>query len=264
MFEYSDDDIDALMEYIYAGVISDKVLPEGLYLAIAEYLKKGLYDGFGGALADFPIGSIDHELITQLRENIYHFSGAKTYQQVREMSDLLVTGERVSTFKDFKAGAMEVFDQYNKTWLQTEYDTAIGQAQNGRLWNDIQSTKDVFPMLEYSAVMDANTSDICRPLDGIILPVDDPKWMTIMPLNHFSCRCTVTKIDKYGDEKETSKAEADEKYNQVTGKMQDVFKSNPGVTGQVFDKDHPYFDVAPGDRKNAAQNWGLPIPATDN
>jgi len=36
---------------------------------------------------------------------------------------------------------------------------------------------------------------------------------------------------------------------------------NPGKTGYIFDpKAHPYFKVAPEDKKLAKENFNLPIP----
>ena len=47
--EYSDKQINSLIVDIYEGVISVENMPEDLYFAIAEYLKKSLYEGFGGS-----------------------------------------------------------------------------------------------------------------------------------------------------------------------------------------------------------------------
>ena len=43
-----------------------------------------------------------------------------------------------------------------------------------------------------------------------------------------------------------------------------MFKMNPGKERVVFDKDHPYFDVAKKDVAFAKTNFGLPIPENDN
>ena len=42
--------------------------------------------------------------------------------------------------------------------------------------------------LEYSAVMDDRTTDICSSLDGSTYPVDSDIWNTYTPPNHFNCR----------------------------------------------------------------------------
>lgn len=275
MFQFSNEYIKVLFQGIFNGEISEYELPESLYYAIADYLKKGVYEGFGtdftkltkqineGLVSEFT--ESDLELLTNLRENIYMFSAAKTYQQVKEMTEALVNEKgTVVSFSEFKESAQEIFDLYNETWLKTEYDTAIGQAQEAVRWSSIEKNKEVLPYLRYSAVMDANTSEICAPLDGIVAPVEDPIWNTIAPLNHFNCRCLLEQLDKEeGESKETPDDEKADKVGEVKGEMQDVFKMNAGKDGYIFKEDHPYFHVPKGDVEYAQNNFDLPIPKKD-
>ena len=268
MFKYSDRFIQALFKSIYTGKVTPRALPSSLYFAIADYLKKGVYEGYGTSLSslkatkmpvDFDVS--DRLLLTELRTNIYLFSAAKTYQQVREMSSSLIgdDGKTVS-FKQFREKADQTYTLYNKVWLQTEYDTAIGQAQAARKWNEIEKNADVLPLLEYSAVLDKRTSEICKPLDGIIAPVNDPIWKKVAPLNHFNCRCLLLPIS---EGKQTSAKVKNSKVEETENMMQDLFKMNPGIDGYVFSKKHPYFDVAPKDKALAKKNFNLDIPKND-
>lgn len=257
MFEYSEGFIRALIEGVYEGEITRYDLPEGLYYAIADYLKKGLYQGFEYTL-DTAEGA-DLALLTELRENIYMFSAAKTYQQVKDMTEAVVDGEgKLRSFKDFAEIADGIFGEYNKTWLKTEYDTTIGMAQNAAKWNDIEAQKEVLPVLRYSAVGDENTCEICGPLEGMTAPVDDPVWDSIMPENHFGCRCLVEQLE----EGETTKNK-DELVAQVEENMNPMFIMNPGKDKVVFSEDHPYFHVPKDDTGFAKTNFGLPIPDED-
>lgn len=262
MKQFSDKMIERLIEAIYEEEITEYELPENLYFAIANYLKKGLYEGFGETLATVEAESIDADLLLQLRENIYMFSGAKTFQQVKEMSEAITFGDDVRPFAEFKELAGKIFDTYNEVWLQTEYNTAIAEAQNAVRWNEVEKNKKTLPLLKYSAVMDPNTSDICAPLDGTTLKVDDPFWNSFMPPNHFNCRCTVEQMTE--DEGEvTPDAEVKELEKTVGDEMQDLFKMNPGKDKVVFNEDHPYFDVDKKDQGFAETNFGLPIPTDD-
>lgn len=275
MFEFADQYIAALIQGIFDGSITEYELPENLYYAIADYLKSGLYEGFG---IDFNkltkqineeiatgFTESDLELLGELRENIYMFSAAKTYQQVKEMTEKLIGEDgKITPFEEFKEAAEEIFDTYNSVYLKTEYDTAIGQAQEAVKWNEFEKQKEVLPYLRYSAVMDANTSEICAPLDGLVAPVDDPIWNSVAPLNHFNCRCLLEAVDKEeGDETKTPDDEKEETVKMVEGEMQDVFKMNSGKDGYVFKDDHPYFSVPKEDREFAQNNFDLPIPKKD-
>ena len=195
--KYSKKQIDDLLEGIWNEKVNPYFLPQDLYEAIANNLKAGLYEGFGANLETVEgiYGKASAELLNELRTNIYQFSAAKTFNMVEEMRGVLVEGEKVLTLDEFKAKANVIFERYNNTWLETEYNTAIGQAEQGRKWKEIQAQKGVFPYLRYNAVNDSHTSEICAPLDDTILPVDHPFWRMFSPLNHFNCRCVLEQME---------------------------------------------------------------------
>lgn len=261
---FSDKQIAELLEGVYDGDITEYDLPADLYYAIADYLKKGLYKGFGGELTDFEIDSTDHVLLTELRENIYMFSAAKTYQQVKQMSEALTDNHSLRSFKDFKEEAKSIFDQYNVDYLRAEYDTAIASGQMGARWNDIEENKKVLPYLKISVVEDANTSEICAPLDGICLPVDNDFWDEYYPPNHWNCRSTVEQLDEEeGKDNLSSDGDVTHAKEHANEDMQDIFKMNVGKDHVVFSDEHPYFDVEKKDQGFARDNFDLPIPVKD-
>jgi SPP1 gp7 family putative phage head morphogenesis protein len=262
MFKFADAYIEAIIKGIYDGSITEYDLPDNLYYAIADHLKSAVYKGFGASIEDLSLDTMDLELLTELRENVYIFSAAKTFQQVSDMCDALTDGDKIRPFAEFKDMARDIFDTYNDTWLKTEYHTAVGQAQNASKWNRIEKQKDVLPLLKYSAIEDANTSEICAPLDGICLPVDDPFWDEFMPLNHFNCRCLVEQIAE-GEENVSSKGEVENASETAGDDMQDMFKMNAGKDRVIFSDEHPYFDVSKGDKAFARENFGLDIPDED-
>jgi SPP1 gp7 family putative phage head morphogenesis protein len=263
MFDFTEDDIKALLQGVFDGDITQHDLPEDLYYAIADYLKEGLYQGFGGDLTSFNIESKDYELLTELRENVYLFSGAKTYQQVKDMRDLLTGDNAVREWPEFRDAARGIYDQYNENWLKAEYDTAIGQGQNAVRWNEIESKKEILPYLKYNAVEDNNECEICEPFNNLVAPVDDPIWDWAYPENHFRCRCTVDQIDKYEDVELTSDGDKERLTTEVGDKMDDMFKMNAGKDKVIFSEEHPYFDVEKGDRDYAKRNFDLDIPEKD-
>lgn len=251
-----DYDFEALLSAIAAGIVTTDELPVGLYMKTVEYLNKGVVEGWEMATSYLP----DEELLAELQSGIYEFSAAKTYQsvsQLQNLSKLLVKEGRIASYSEFRQGASKVLDAFYDNYLQTEYNTAIGQAQNARKWSDFEQDKANFDYLVYDAIIDPNTSDICRPLDGIKLPVDDPFWNTHSPLNHFNCRCL---LRKENGGRKTSKADVKKAYDATIVKMDDTFKMNPGKAGQVFTKKHPYYDVPKKDKSKIKDNFGLPKP----
>lgn len=249
---FDEDYIDQLIKDIFNGIITIESLPISLYTSISEKL-----------LSAFEL--IEEKpsiaLLNELTENIYMFSGAKVYQQINEIS-LLGNNEMIKSFSDFKKEALKIYEQYNKNWLQTEYSTTIAQGQNVVRWQQIEDQKKTLPYLEYSAVIDKNTSDICRPLDGIILPVDDKFWNKNTPANHWNCRCTLLQHDRFDATEKgiTEKSKADEIEKEMDDKRQPLFSNNVGKDKVIFSKEHPYFDVAKEHKELAKNNFNLPIP----
>lgn len=244
-FEFDEDKKEILFRSVYGGRTTPSNLPVWVYEEIANYLKDGISIGLGSPDAQ-------SLLLRDLTTNAYYFSGAKTFQQVLTMQELLkdANGLRVP-FAEFKKGANKVFEQYNQTWLKTEYNTAVGQSQMAQQWADIQRDKDIRPNLTYRTSEDERVCPICMPLDGFTAPVDSPIWNKIMPLNHYGCVCTVS---QEGPEAKISEREPD------VNIIPEDFQFNPGKYKEVFDADHPYFDVPPQYADLKAHNFNLPIP----
>lgn len=230
--KYTDKQIDDLLQGIYAGNIDVDSLPIDLYQAVSKYLISGL---------DAIEGKVSKSLLSELIGNLKYFSGAKVYHQINELT-ILKNDAEIKTFSEFKGEALKIYDQYNVNWMRTEYDTTIGQAQMCERWSQIEEQKTQLPYLQYSAVIDNNTSEICEPLDGICLPVDDSFWDTNSPLNHFNCRCSLEQLDEF-DAKVTEQSKADEVSKQMNEERQPLFNSNPYRDKEIFSKEHPYFDL---------------------
>ena len=256
--KYSDKELTDLINGIYDGSITEYKLPDDLYYAIANHLKSGLYQGFGGTLADF--SGKDYELLNELRENIYLFSAAKTEKTVRQMQTVMFneSGE-LRSIGEFSRVGSETYETWVDAWGRTERNTAVAQATMAGKWNEIQANKDLLPILTYSTIGDA--CDICAPLDGLTAPVDDPVWSEVYPTNHFNCECTVSQHEE-GKEL-TPDDEKEQIFDQVTKEMDDTFKMNSGKDGYIFSPDHPYFQVEPKDRDFAKENFGMPIPSVE-
>lgn len=249
--KYTEKQINKFLNGIYDGSITVENLPEDLYHAIAEHLREGVYKGFGATLTT--ADETDLELLAELRGNVYMFAAAKTYQEVKDISSMVADAENE---RDFNRMGRAAYDNWNDNYGATEYNTAVLQAQNSVKWAEIERNKEAFPNLRYSTIGDA--CDICEPLNDLVAPVGDPIWDTIYPENHFNCRCVVMQEDADTPVSENK----DEVFDKVQDKMNDNFKNNAGKTGQVFTKDHPYFQTAP--KAAGRDNFGLQIPETDD
>jgi SPP1 gp7 family putative phage head morphogenesis protein len=278
-------DFGRLIAAIYSGAIDEWNLPRGLYQKTADKfieainngmdaprpMEIGMGGGFRMPKQEQPAQSIgiayntpDEILRSELIENVYVFSGAKTFQQVKELVSNIAPDGLVQPFNKFKKSAEKIIGKYNDQWLRTEYNTALGSAQSARDWQEFEDDVDLFPYLRYDAIIDPNTSDICRPLEGITLPVNHPFWNKFSPLNHFNCRCRLIKISQYEEVRKTGKKKLTRVSEKIEPQMQELFMFNPGKERLVFKETgkgkHPYFNVAPKYREYAQNNFNLPIP----
>lgn len=251
--EYTNEQIQQLIDGIFNRVISAHHLPKGLYKATADVLLDGVNEGF--------YDSPDKALLKHFHENIYMFSGAKTFQQVQQISSLLYTSKL--DYKVFKEEALRVYKTYNEAYLESEYVTALTSGVNAKSFSEAVNSGGVFNRLRYVAVMDSHTSEICRRLNGITLPVGSSFWHTNTPPNHFNCRCFVEKIDKYDEEPNTHGNKVKSANDYAEEHRQPQFNMNPAVNKVIFKKDHPYFSVPKQYKELAKKNFNLPIPDKD-
>lgn len=241
---------------IYTGKIDEYHLPEDLYLWTAKKLLKEANKGFFKEQFTGQIERPAEELIELLKRNIYVFSGAKTFQDVLDIKNIVYKEGFIRPFNEFKKEADKIFDNYNKNWLKVEQDLAWKQASSAKRWYDIQAEKDVLPMLKYVTAGDDRVRDEHAVLDGIIKKADDSFWDNYMPPNGFNCRCIAEQLEETAETPDNIL-----KQKKKQSELPKLFKNNPGQTGYIFDeKAHPYFKVEDKYKLFKKRNFGLPIP----
>ncbi|WP_286767170.1 MULTISPECIES: minor capsid protein [Sphingobacterium] len=226
------------LETIIREIWEKKALERGydpeLIKSYGEQLSRAIDKGYPKTETQF--GIVDEMKIHSLKKNVWQFSAAKTYTQLRDMSDALVGPDgKLRSFDDFRIQTVLMTGKQLKH-LRTEYQTAVSGSQMASKWVDIQKTKDIYGLLEFVAVEDDRTTALCMSLSGVIKPVDDPFWMQFYPPNHYNCRSTVKKVRK-GD------ITPDDQI--VKPDIPDIFKVNLGERGLAFPEDHAYFMGTP-------------------
>lgn len=193
----------------------------------------------------------DPELKKHLTQKAYQFAAAKNHAQMVQLTRALVDDQgKVRSWSQFKQAAFEINNTHTTTWLKAEYNTAVGSAQMASKWQQIQANKATLPLLQFDAIIDGQTSDLCRSLEGIIKPADDPFWDKYYPPNHFGCRSTVRQLAN-------GKVTPDNKIVHPE-KLPKAFQTNLAKTGMLFPKDHPFFIGIPdAELKNYV--YALPV-----
>ncbi len=222
-------------------------LNEGLISKTYNELEKGAVAGYGENWVKFD--TTNSKTVQELKQNLYRFSGAKTYQQLAEMnSNLVDENGKIRSYSEFKRKVDVVHKKYNSNYLQAEYQTAKRSAQAARQWKGYEENVDLFPNLKYMTVGDDRVREDHQSFNGIIKPVNDPFWDLHYPPNGFRCRCYV---------RPTSEGATQQK---PTIQPDKGFSLNVGKTNKVFNEKHPYFTYPAGDEKNvqkAFENFKL-------
>lgn len=213
------------------GTIDDKMVRE-----TARKLMQGVEEGYGASLNDEDVAPAKYSTLAKMEKNVFHFSGAKNWNQLNEMSALLLDEKgSLKPFSQFLRDVQKVDETYNRVYLNAEYNHAVASSQMIAKWESIVEDSETLPYLMYDAVMDERTRDDHAQLNGIVRKWDDSFWDTYFPPNNWGCRCDVKQLDE--DATPTSVP------NVVPPKP--LFRTNAGKTGTLFQLEHPYFTSLP-------------------
>jgi SPP1 gp7 family putative phage head morphogenesis protein len=86
---------------------------------------------------------------------------------------------------------------YLNTLVTTNTFEALNEARYAEFTDPAVS--DFVEGLEYSAVLDESTTEICSELNGMQLTADNPAWDTLRPPNHYNCRSLLIPITTIDD-----------------------------------------------------------------
>ena len=233
--------IDRIAKALHGKKISPEDLDQEFISQTYNELAEGASAGYGKKFDAFPK---DGKGTTPLflKRNIYAFSGAKSYAVLKQLNDLLVDQDgKLRPYNEFQQMARKVNENFNKNYLQAEYQTARTAAQMAEKWERLQETKDLFPNLKFRTVGDDRVRDDHEKLNGIIKPIDDAFWDRYYPPLDWRCRCDVVATAEDADE------------NEPEDMPPIKFKGNVGKDKEIFTKKGSFFQLLRTE-KNAVRN----------
>lgn len=213
-----------------------KPLIDKTYEAFSEAVDYGLKDN-----------EIPASMRLYLQDNVFVFSGFKAHTELRQASALLRdASEQIKPFNRFLTDIQKIDKDYNKTYLQAEYNFAVASSQAAARWQEIAADGDDF-LLQYRTAKDERVREQHRLLDGITLPPSDKFWDEFFPPNGWNCRCYAVQVNpkRYP---ESNSEEAIQRGRAATyqpnakgqNKAQ-IFRFNPGKDKKIFPPKHPYY-----------------------
>lgn len=198
------------------------------------------------------------ELTAALRNNVFIFSGLKTYHSLSEVG-LSLTNEDGSTksWPDFYNEVKAIDGQYNGNYLYAEYNHAVHSAQMAVKWHEWEKDGDQYD-LQYRTAGDERVREAHHQLDGVTLPPSDKFWERYLPPNGWNCRCNVVQVlrDDYPrSDSDKATAIGDEYTRPPKAQM---FRFNAGKTLEIFPAKHPY-RKAPEKVKKAVEQMAVEL-----
>lgn len=179
-------------------------------------------------------------MMRSLREDVFIFSGFKTYHQLKEASELLLDEQgRVKSFNKFYQDVSGIREKYNRNWLHAEYNFAVSSSQMAAKWAEQSADADICDLM-YSTAGDDKVRPDHAALDGVTLPVEDPFWSYAYPPNGWNCRCNVIRSLK-GTRPLSNSERCQETFMQTTEGREEIFRYNPGRDKVLFPPHHPYY-----------------------
>ncbi|MEH0156502.1 DUF935 family protein [Limibacter armeniacum] len=254
-------DLLSIARLIYAG--ADIPFPQAMVSRTAGLLWEGVQEGYGKSLDSVEYNSPDFRMLESLKENVFVFSGFKTYHQLKEVSGMLMdpdTGEK-RPFNVFRDAVEAVHGQYNKNYLRAEYNNAVATSRMSSKWMQFYKDKDTH-VLRYETVGDGRVRPQHARLDNITLEMDDPFWGKYFPPNGWACRCDVRKVMKERAGTLSNSANA-MKAGELATNNQTMFRFNPAKDGVVFPDNHPYYSNVPAKEAGEIKKKGKQLAAKD-
>lgn len=179
-------------------------------------------------------------MLNKLRNDVFVFSGMKTYAQLKEASTLLTTENGdVKPWHQFQQEVLKIHDTYNVNYLQAEHQYAIGTAQSVDKYMSFAEDGDRYN-LQIRTAQDDKVRPVHAALHNLTLPFTDPFWDTNWTPFDWRCRCNILQVLKSKYEI-TDRAIATSLGEKAVPEM---FRFNPGKQAVIFPPKHPYYKLS--------------------
>ena len=185
--------------------------------------------------------AVTDEFLEQIKHNNEVFSAFRTHRMQNDIAAQLIDADgHLKSWDKFRRDVAPLTGKYCKTWLNTEYNTAIIRAHRAADWKHFVNEQDVYPNLRWMPTTSATPDPVHETFwsKKLTLSVNDPFWGHHHPGERWGCKCTCEQTDDPVNDLGLSEATKDTASKGLKG--------NPGETGKLFSEDHPYFPKSCG------------------
>lgn len=187
--------------------------------------------------------------LEEVRNNNYVFSAFKTHRMQNDVAAQLidpVTGQ-LKSFDKWMRDIKGITDHYCKSWLETEYNTAVIRAHQAADWKHFVDEQDVFPNLRWMPTTSLTPDPVHENYwsKKLTLPINHPFWQDNRPGDRWNCKCSLQQTD------EPVNADALDGYTPPL--PMPGLDNNPADDGKLFSDTHPYYTEAYPEAPEAAK-----------
>lgn len=211
-------------------------------------------------------GVIPDVMAKHLREDLFVFSGFKTYNELRDVASLLLDKDgTMKSFNKFYSDIESIKEDYNRHWLESEYIFAQASSEMAAKWADYEQDGDEYD-LQYRTANDGKVRPEHAVLHNVTLPPSDPFWEEFFPPNGWRCRCSAVQVrkGKYPRSDSNTAIRQGREATYQAGKngvnKAAIFRYNPGKQQVIFPPHHPYYEVSERERKAVMEAIFQEIP----
>ena len=193
-FDFSDEALRRALLNIYSKDFhpaSD--IETTLFNEVWATMDKAVGKAFGNVLPSDP----DADFIEALRRNNAVFSAFKVHRAQNDMARLLLDSNgNLKPFEQWLNEVMPIATHQCRTWLRTEYDTAVIRAHQAADWRQFTREKDILPNLKWCPSTSITPGEDHRVFWGMVRPIDDDFWSHHRPGDRWNCKCTLSSTDE--------------------------------------------------------------------
>ena len=179
---------------------------------------------------------LSDDFAQQIRTNTAVFSAFRTHRMQNDLAaQLLDSDGRLKPFRQWVKDIQGMTNHYVRSWLNTEYNTAVIRAHAAADWQQYQKDSDIYPNLQWMPTTSPNQDPLHRQYweADLTLPINHPFWDEHRPGDRWNCKCRLKQTDDPANDTVIK--------DFYPVPQQPGLDNNPGKDGKLFNDTHPYF-----------------------
>lgn len=233
---FDDDMLAEVLEEIYNEKVkpAEGEIPRKYFEANRDKFEEATAKGM--AQSQNPNIADDKEFLKKYRHSIDVFSAFRSHAYAKRLADELYDSEgKLRPFEEWRKATESIQSHFNRSWLQTEYNTAVLRAEQAADWRRFEDEKEDFPCLKWMQTSSATPREQHKAFweMGLTLPVDDPFWNKHFPSDLWNCKCYL--------EPTTAKPTPKKRIPKDAPAPAKGLDGNPGKKAEMVSRSHPYY-----------------------